>query len=62
MTALKEEVMTLVERLPDSTTLDDILAEIYFKAQIDQGLRELDNGKGISHEAVEKRLSKWLPA
>ncbi len=62
MTALKEEVVTLVQGLPDSTTLDDILAEIYFKAQVDTGLRELDEGKGIPHEVVEKRMSKWLAA
>ena len=62
MTALKEEVVTLVQNLPDSTTLDDILAEIYFKSQVDEGLRELNDGKGIPHKIVEKRISKWLPA
>ncbi len=31
-----------------------------FKAQVDDGLRELDEGKGIPHMEVEQKLSKWL--
>jgi len=46
--------------LPEDVTLDDILAEIYFKSQVDAGLKELDEGKGIPHAEVEKRMSKWL--
>jgi len=34
--------------------------EIFFKAQVDAGRKELDEGQGIPHEDVEKRMSKWL--
>ena len=60
MNDLKDQVASLVQDMPVDATLDDILAEIYFKAQVDAGLRELDDGKGIPHEVVEKRMSKWL--
>lgn len=60
MSAVKTQVMNLVQQLPEDATLDDIMAEIYFKAQVDAGLKELDAGKGIPHEEVEKRMSKWL--
>jgi len=60
MNALKDQVADLVKEMPPNASLDDILAEIYFKAQVDAGLRELDEGKGIPHEVVEKRMSKWL--
>ncbi|MBF0329666.1 MAG: hypothetical protein HQL10_10960 [Nitrospirae bacterium] len=36
------------------------MAELYFKLQVDAGLKELDEGKGITHEEVEKRMSKWI--
>ena len=39
-------------------TVDDIMEELYLRLQVDAGLRELDEGKGISHEEVEKRMSK----
>lgn len=60
MSPVKEQVLSMVRELPEDVTLDDIMAEIYFKAQVDDGLRELDEGKGIPHADVEKRMSRWL--
>lgn len=36
------------------------MAELYFRYQVDEGLKELNEGKGIPHKEVEKRMSKWL--
>ena len=57
---VKEQVIKLVETLPEEATVDDIMGELYFKIQVDKGLQELDEGKGIPHEEVERRLSRWL--
>jgi predicted transcriptional regulator len=57
---VKEQVIDLVRNLPDEVTVDDIMRELYFKIQVDKGLKELDGGKGIPHEEVERRLSRWL--
>jgi hypothetical protein len=58
MAAIKEQVIKIIQNLPEDVTLDDIMAKLYFKLQIDAGLRELDEGKGISHEEVEKRMAQ----
>ena len=60
MTKLQEQVIKIIKKLPENATMDDIMAELYFKMQVDAGLRELDHGKGISHKDVEKRMSRWL--
>ena len=57
---VKKQVITLLQTLPDQITLDDIMRELYFKIQVDEGLKELDEGKGIPHEEVEKRFAKWI--
>jgi len=57
---VKEQVIRMIQELPDEVSVDDIMAELYFKLQVDTGLNELDEGKGIPHEEVEKRMSKWL--
>lgn len=62
MSELKQQVIQMIQFLPDEVSIDDIMAELYFKLQVDAGLKELDEGKGISQEEVEKRLSKWLTA
>ncbi len=60
MTAVKEKVIELVKALPEDATVEDVIEELYFKLQVDEGLAELDRGEGIPHEEVEKRMSKWL--
>jgi predicted transcriptional regulator len=60
MDGVKEQVVRMIQAMPDNATLDDIMAELFFKLQVDAGLKELDEGKGIPHEEVGKRMSKWL--
>jgi len=60
MHTTKEQVIELLKAMPDDATVDDVLEELYFKLQVDQGLTELDRGESIPHEEVERRLAKWL--
>ncbi len=60
MHGVKEQVINMIQSLPENATIDDIMAELYFKFQVDAGLKELDEGKGIPHEDVQKRMSRWL--
>jgi len=57
---IKESVKALIDKLPEDSNYEDIIAEIYFKHQVEEGIAELDNGKGVSHEEVKRRLEKWL--
>ena len=60
MLGVKEQVIQMIQALPESITIEDVMEELYFKLQVDAGLTELDEGKGIPHADVEKRMSKWL--
>ncbi len=60
MAGVKQQIIQMIESLPEDITVDDIIAELYFRLQVDAGLKELDEGKWIPHEEVEKRMSKWL--
>ena len=62
MAGIKDEAIQLIRSLPESATLDDIMAQLYFKLQVDIGLCEHDEGKGITHEEVQKRMARWLTA
>jgi len=57
MAAVKQQVIQMNQSMPEEVMIDDIMAELYFKLQADAGLKELDEGKGIPHEEVEKRMS-----
>ena len=59
MTA-KKAALELIRRLPENVSIREIIAELYFRQKVDAGLRELDLGKGVSHERAKRRLKKWL--
>jgi predicted transcriptional regulator len=55
----KEVVLELVKRLPPNVSLRDIVKEIEFIAAVKDGLEEIDQGKGVSIEAVEQMIEGW---
>lgn len=56
----KEAVIDMIQRLPEDASVTDIMAELYFRQKVDEGLRQLDAGEGIPHEDAKKRLSRWF--
>jgi len=60
MPNVKDQVIEMIRGLPEESSLDDIMAELYFRLKVDTGLEELDEGKGIPHAEVKERLSRWL--
>jgi hypothetical protein len=58
----KEAVVELVKRLPSEISIRGILEEIEFVAAVKEGLNEIDQGQGISIDAVEQMLEAWTTA
>ena len=56
----KEIALKTIHELPENASWEDIQERINFIVAVHKGLRELDEGKGIPHEEVENRMSKWL--
>jgi len=55
----KDVVIEMIRRLPDDAAVADIMAELYFRQKVDQGLKQLDAGEGIDHEKAKKKLAPW---
>ena len=58
MPVVKEEAIKLIENLPDNSSWDDIIYEMYVKKKIDIGLKAAQAGQTVSHEDVKKRFAK----
>jgi predicted transcriptional regulator len=56
MSTVKEQAKKLIEQLPDDATWKDLLYEVYVRQEIEAGLRDLDAGRVMSQEDVEKRF------
>jgi predicted transcriptional regulator len=57
---VKERVQKVIEKMPEESTYDDIQYHLYVLQCIEQGEKDIDDGKFMNHEEVESRLSKWL--
>lgn len=55
----KDEIIRLIERLPENATEADVMEELYFRLQIDKGLKDAKEGRVISHEELKDRIAQW---
>ncbi len=56
----KDLVLELIKSMPETVTLEDIMAELYFRLKVDSGLKDLDADRFLEHAEVKRRLSRWL--
>ncbi|HJU04039.1 MAG TPA: hypothetical protein VJ692_02730 [Nitrospiraceae bacterium] len=56
----KEEVRKLLDQIPDDSSFEDIQYHIYVREKIECGLKDVEEGRVLSHEEVERRMAKWL--
>jgi predicted transcriptional regulator len=55
----KAEALELIRKLPEEVTTDAIMEELYFKRQIDKGLRDVAEGRVLTHEELKERIARW---
>lgn len=60
MQTAKEEVMALLNELPDNSTMEEIQYCLYVRQKIQRGLDDIEAGRVSSQGDVEKRMDKWL--
>ncbi len=55
----KAEALELIRKLPDDFATDAIMEELYFKRQGDQELRDVAEGRVLTHQDFKKRIAGW---
>jgi predicted transcriptional regulator len=56
----RDAVIEMIRRLPEDVSVPDIMAELYFRNKVDEGLRQLDAGQGVPHEEAKRQIAQWL--
>jgi predicted transcriptional regulator len=59
-TNAKQAALTLIQKMPENASLEEVMYELYFRQRVERGIRELEQGKTVSHAAVKRSLAKWL--
>jgi hypothetical protein len=60
MSKTKEKVKSLLNKLPDDCSIEDIQYHLYVIDKVCHGLELADTEGTIAQDEVEKHLSKWL--
>jgi len=60
MNTAKNEVESLLRKLPDDCTLEDIQYHLYVIEKIRRGIELAETQGTLTQEEVERQLSKWI--
>lgn len=52
----REQVLEVIKLLPAETSVEEAMERLYFLADIEAGLRQVEQGQVISHDEVKRRL------
>ena len=55
----RDKVINSIKDLPDSFTIDELIDRLIFIEKVEQGLKQSEEGKVISHDEVGKIIEKW---
>jgi hypothetical protein len=56
----KEVLRTLLDRLPDDATFEDVQYQIYLLQKSHAGQEDVRQGRTVPHAQVMKELAQWL--
>ena len=59
MNTAEGEVQSLLQKLPDDCTLEDVQYHLYVISKIRRGIERAENEGAVSQEEVERRFAKW---
>ena len=60
MSQLKEEVISLIQALPDDCSLEEIQYHLYVRSKVERGIRAADAGEMVTQDEAEQRVREWL--
>lgn len=50
----------VIDRLPENATLQEIVEELRILAALEESVREIEEGQGISQAEAVRRTREWL--
>ena len=59
MQSLKQEAIDAISKLPDTTTMDEIMYRLYVIDKIHAGQEDVRNGKTITTDELKKEIQSW---
>jgi len=55
----KHKVLETVQLMPDDFNLDELIEKLIFIEKVEQGIKQGEEGKVVSHDQVKDMVKKW---
>lgn len=55
----KAQMIELLDQQPDDSSYDELLRELAFARMVDRGLRDSDEGRIVSNDAIKQTIESW---
>jgi len=62
MKTIRQILHDIAEDLPDEASVDDAMLALYVRQKLEEGLRDLDEGRTYTQEEVEEHLLGKRPS
>ena len=58
--SVKDEMIRLIEQLPEDATVEDAFEKLYLLYKIERGIGQADAGQKISQEEARRKMARWF--
>ncbi len=59
MNTVKQEVINILNKLPDDVDIDEIMYRLYVLDSIHKGLKDVEEGRTLTSEEVKQAIDSW---
>ncbi len=57
---VKDQMIHLIEQLPEDATVEAALEKLYLLYKIERGISQADTGQKISQDEARLQMERWL--
>ncbi len=55
----KETILAAVQAMPEPIEINDLMERLIFMEKVEEGFRQSEAGKTVSHEEVKRLVQSW---
>lgn len=56
----KTQLLETIQNMPDEFSVDDLIERLLILQKIEEGQRQIKDGKNYTEEEAKRKMEKWL--
>jgi hypothetical protein len=55
----KKDILALIRKMPANVSAMEVIDELYFRLQVEKGLKDVAAGRVLSDSRLKARIARW---